>query len=397
MTSTNIKFPVASFRRIESPFDDSVARTYVAIVRVIDLPKEFEEWRKINARDPKLTSGVSKKIRASLEENPDQFLFRNRGITLLAEKTFFDNKTNEATLEMVDHTRNGLLDGGHTYAVLRDFVESTDEKERNEINACVRLEIIEGIQNLDDAVSIVYARNTSAQVKEEGLEELLQHFATIKEVLKGKIYADRIAYKEYELDANNEPKDIEIKDILSYLICFDSESFGREKHPIIAYSGKTDVVKHFKANRERLEKYIQVLPEILDLRDEIYFDLPEAYIKATGGKFGALTGVTYIKSRPKMRLEELPFSDKKSSYRIPSAFIYPVLAAFRNLIRIKDDRIEWKENPIRFYQSVRKEIATRICEQALQMRNPTKLGKDSATWGRCYDLVELETLQRGLK
>jgi len=396
MVSTNITFKAASFRRIESPFDETVARSYVAVANITNLPSELEDWRKINPRDPKLTSGVSKKIRLSLEERPEHFLFRNRGITLLVDKVRYDNKTSELTFEMSDKTRNGLLDGGHTYRILRDFVESTDKQTRGDLNACVRIEIIEGIQDLDDAVEIVHARNTSAQVKEQGLEELRQHFAPIKQALENKPYANRIAYKEYELDNDGEPKDIDIKNILSYLICFDVENFNRERHPIMAYSQKSEVVNHFTRHREQLTKYIKLLPGILELRDEIYLGLPKAYNETLSGKFGGLKGVTQTEGRSRMAPEELPFSAQESEYRIPSAFIYPLLAAFRNLIRVKDNTTEWKTDPIKFYHEIKNELASRIGEQAREMKNPTKLGKDSATWGRCYDLVELQTLRRGL-
>ncbi len=98
-----------------------------------------------------------------------------------------------------------------------------------------------------------------------------------------------------------------------------------------------------------------------------------------------------------MSKEELPFTARESSYRIPSAFIYPTLAAFRNLVRIKGDKCEWKDDPIRMYEILKKDLAVRVSDQAKEMRNPTKLGKDQATWGRCYDFVELETLRRELK
>lgn len=396
MQSTLIKMPVVSFRRIESPFDDTVARTYIAVLSVADLPEEFEKWRKLNPRDPKPNSGVSKKIKRTLEENPDAFFFRNRGITLLVEKASFDNQTSTASLELTDLTRHGLLDGGHTYRVIRDYVGATGEGERSELSACVRVEIIEGITNLDEAVEIVHARNTSAQVQAQGLEELLQHFEPIKQVLKGKAYEDRIAYKEYELDSKGEAKDIDIKEILSYLVCFDSEAFDGKRHPILAYSQKSEVIEHFKKNRDRLQKYIPLLPRILELRDEIYLRMPEA-AKKEGIHFGNLTGVIYTTNRTKMSKEELPFTGRESSYRIPSAFIYPTLAAFRNLVRIKGNKCEWKDDPIRMYEILEKDLAVRVSDQAKEMRNPTKLGKDQATWGRCYDLVELETLRRELK
>jgi len=396
MQSSLIKFPVVSFRRIESPFDETIAKTYIAVVKVADLPAEIEKWRKINPRDPKLTSGVSNKIRKSLENNPDQFLFRNRGITLLVEKAGFNNQTSELALEFSEPSRHGLLDGGHTYRVLRDFVESTDETEKDRITGCVRFEIIEGIENLDDAVEIVHARNTSAQVKSESLEELQQHFEGIKKALSEKTYANRIAYKEYEVDdSTGEVKDVDIKDILSYFICFDVESFTNEKHPILSYSQKSQVVEHFRNHRERLERYLPLLPKILELRDDIYERLPEAY-NEQGGKFGGLNSVVQIKNRPKMSSEELVFKGSTSSYRIPSAFIYPILAAFRNLVRIKDGRAEWKDNPTQVFHSMEQSLAASVCGQAKTMSNPTKLGKDGATWKLCYDAVRIQVLERGL-
>jgi len=397
MQSTNIKFHAESFRRIESPYDDSIARTYMAVVKIINLPSEIANWRKINPRDPKVTSGVSNKIRSSLENYPEQFLFRNRGITLLAEKATYDNKLNEVNLEFVDPTRHGLLDGGHTFKVLLDYVNAADKDEISELAGCVRFEIIEGIQNIDDAVEIVHARNTSAQVKPESLEELQQHFEDIKMVLAQKSYSNRIAYKEYEIDATTgEVKDIDIKEILSYLTCFDVEDFDQERHPILTYSQKSKVVEHFRANRDRLKKYLPLLPKILELRDEIYSRLPIAYHEKTEGKFGALRGVIQIKNRPKMASEELVFKGGSSSYRIPSAFIYPVLAAFRNLIRIKDGRAEWKDEPIKFFHDLEQDLAGTMGQQAKEMGNPTKLGKDQATWKLCNNTVKIKVLELGL-
>lgn len=396
MQSTIIKFPVASFRRIESPFDETVARSYIAIARIIDLPAEMEDWRKINPRDPKITSGVSKKIQKSLEDNPDHFLFRNRGITLLTEKTVYDNKTGEIALEFTDQTRHGLLDGGHTYQVLLNFIQSTNPDELKEIDACVRIEIIEGIENLDDAVEIVLARNTSAQVKPESLEELSQHFEEIKQVIKGKPYENRIAYKEYEVDEMGEAKDVEIKEILSYLVCFDIDHFSQERHPIMAYSQKSHVIEHFKKHREVILKYVPLIPKILELRDIIYGEIPEAYNKTTSGKFGALRGVVHIANRPKMGKEELIFISGEANYRIPNAFIYPILAAFRNLVKVDGDNAIWKDDPVKTFRSLVNELAKTVGEQAKTVGNPNKLGKDQATWQLCNNIVRIAVLERGL-
>lgn len=395
MTSTLIKFPAISFRRIIGPSDDTRGRMYIAIINVKDIPEALDDWRKLNPRDPKTSSGVALKIKSTLEDNPEAFLFKNRGITLMVEKVDFDNQSNEVRIEMVDEHRNGLLDGGHTFKIIKNYLEGLSKEEISEINAFVRIEILEGIKDIEEAVGIVESRNTSTQVKEQSIEELKKNYEEIKRVLGDQPYAESIAYKEFELLDDGSRKNIDIKDILSYLICFDVESFTGEKHPIKAYSTKASVVQHFRDNQERMLKYIPLLPIILELRDFIYLELPEAY-NHTGGNFGALTGVLKLTGNPRLHKEKLPFTEKESNYRIPSSFIYPVLASFRNLVKIDGDKCIWKTNPIKFFRELKEDLAVRLGDQAKELRNPNKLGKDTATWGRCYDLVAIEALRRNL-
>lgn len=394
MTSKLIKLPVVSFRKIAGPYDAEGAKTYVAVLNVKDIPEDFEEWRALNPRDPNTDSGVSKKIFATLENDPDSFFFRNRGITLIAEKTIFDNQKNILELEMTDKSRNGLLDGGHTFRVIREFVGNLPKEELADLNAYVKLEILEGISDPDTVVNIVEARNTSTQVKEQSLEELRGHYATIKNVLADIPYADRIAYKEFELSDEGSAKDIDIKEILSYLVCFDTEEFGHDDHPIRAYSTRASVVEHFKKHKDRMMKYIPLLPLILELHDIIYLELPAAY-NSQGGKFGRLTGVTEVSNR-RMDTVKLPFTGKESSYRIPSGFIYPILAGFRNLVKCNAEKCTWKSDPIKLFEELKFNLASRVGEQAIEFRNPNKLGKDKATWRACFDSIELAVLRRNM-
>lgn len=398
--STLIRFPVISFRKISTPSDEKLGKTYIAVINVKDLPQEFDEWRALNPRDPKLSSGVSKKILETLENQPDLFLLKNRGITILVEGIDFDNQSNILKVEMSDASLNGLLDGGHTFKVIRSFVDGLGQDELADVNALVKLEILEGVRDRSDVIGIVEARNTSTQVKEQSIEELKDTFAAIKEALTGKPYEGRIAYKEYELLEDGSKKDIDIKEILSYLVCFDVESFDKNKHPIKAYSTKAILVDHFSSRKKEMEKYVKLLPEMLELRDAIYLELPDAYNKSAneeaGGKFGKLTGVTDTSSKKKMGDVVLEFTGKKSHYRIPSGFIYPILASFRNLVGIKDDKCYWKADPIKLLNDLKSDLASRIGGQAKVIRNPNQLGKDVATWQSCYDAVALEVLRRHL-
>lgn len=394
-SSTLIKFPVQSFRKIVSPYDENGTSTFMAVVNVKDIPESFEEWRKINVRDARTQSNVSRSIRDTLKDDPNSFFFRNRGMTIIVEKAAFDNQKNILNLEMTDSDKNGLLDGGHTYSVIREYLTGLPEEELSDFNAFVKIEIIEGVSDDELITNIVEARNTSTQVKEQSLEELRKSYEAIHTILDNMPYGKRIAYKEYEIGEDGNPKDIDIKEVLSYLVCFDVDSFSNGKHPIKAYSTKTSVIDHFKNNKRDMDKFIPLLPQILELRDYIYLNLPEAY-NGSGGKFGGLKGVISIKNKTRMEKEQLLFIGQESEYRIPNGFIYPILASFRNLIRVKDGICEWKANPLAFFEDLKEELATTVGKQAITFTNPNKLGKDEATWKMCYQAVELETFRRNL-
>lgn len=395
-----IKFPVYSFRKQPTPADEKGKGKYHLVVNVADVPPELNEWRALNIRDPKEQIRVPKEIRDSLRDKPSEFYFKNRGLLVIADEVTFDNKTNMAELRFSDQFMNGLADGGHTYRVIQNHVEGLSEDERKEIEAFVSMECLEGFKTREEVVPVIEARNNSTPVQEQSTLELLGSFDKIKEILKNKPYAPRIFYKQYEEALGDTPKDIDIKEILSYLICFDTEGFDDKVHPIKAYSSRTAVVDHFKENRDRLEKYIPLLPEILELRDTIYLRLPQVYNKSKkgadggkGGKFGKLKGVDKVERGPN---EELIFMGEQSEFRIPSGFIYPILASFRNLVQVETKKCSWKGDPFKLFNDLEEDLVTIVGEQALSLKNPNALGKDAATWRLCYAIVENTVLRRHL-
>lgn len=395
----DIKLKTFSVRRLPSPLDEQIGprgeiergvKRSLAVANCADIPESLEDWRSINPRHPKLTSNVAKKIQSSLEDDPSSFLLKNRGITIMCETVSFDEKTQTVTLKMSNPSIHGLLDGGHTFEVIK---ERNGNMPSGGEDAFVTVEIISGVSDLERAVSIVEARNTSTQVKDQSIQELLNKYADIKNVLDGQPYAKRIAYKEHELLEDGSKKDIDIREILSYLLCFDINSFDSSTHPVIAYSSKTAVVEHFKNNGHTMSELSVLLPKILELRDTVYHELPDAYNEARG-KFGALTGVTEVSGRKRMRPEELPFIAQESNYRIPSGFIYPVLAGFRNAIERNTKGYDWKVDPVELFRELKVELAKTIADQAKEFRNPNKLGKDKGTWDLCYLKVDNALLKR---
>lgn len=385
---SRITFPVQSFRHVETPFSKKGLRNYYAIVAIDDLP-DFTDWRKINVRDPKLTGQVPRKIRDSIRDSGDLFVFMNRGIVLSVAAAEYDNKTSEVTLELDDPTEHGLLDGGHTYNILMEERESLEEPR------FVKLEILEGFET-EDIPSLVDARNTSNQVRDESLMNLQGAFEGIQKAIKGEPYANLIAYKEFEYAEDGEAKPIDIREVIAILTAFDRKAYSQHQHPINSYRSKVACLKHFRDNPENFVPIYPLAKTILKLYDEIEFRLPELYNRArpnrgdvSGGRFGKLTGVSMPKSGKKGKTL---FLQRPTDYGVPTGFIYPVLGAFRALIEDSGSSYKWLEgvNPIRMLAGEMGEsLAETIGSFAREDRNPSKTGKSPLVWQYCYQAGQL--------
>ena len=388
---TTLTFPLASLRKIENPQKDSEARDYIAVVNIKDLPKELNDWRDINVRDAKLNSNVAKGIRETLENAPDTFFFKNRGITIVAAKIGFDSGKSilEISFDENERDHQGLLDGGHTFSVIRAYLEETKQPSE----AYVRVEIIEGITDENDIVGIVEARNKSTQVQEQGIQELLHKFDPIKDILADQSYKENIAYKEYELSDDGSKKTIDIKDILSYLLCFYTDGFDANNHPIKAYTQKKGIVTQYaedmddKKGKKTFKKFLPLLPKILTLRDIINRDFKNTY-NSVNRKFASLEGAKNDS------ISTLEFLGEEVDYRLPIAYVYPLLAAFRSCVQCEGNKCEWAVDPIELWERIRDTLISRLAEQATSHKNPDKFGKDSVVWGRCYDTALLEILKK---
>ena len=277
---TRFTFPVVSFRHLETPFHKQGYRDYFAVVDIRQLP-DLSGWRKINVRDPKLTGSLPEKIRASVGDNPELFLFMNRGIVLSAESVSFDNKTSKLTLTMRDVNLHGLLDGGHSYNILLEERESLEEPQY------VKLEILEGFRS-EEIPNLVDARNSSTQVRDQSLMNLSGEFEKLKQAIRKRPYADLIAYKEYEVLEDGSSKPIDVRDVIAILTTFDRDHFDDKVHPIAAYSKKAACLQHFSENKKSYEKIYPLAHDILKLYDYIQLNLPELYnkVRATGGVVG---------------------------------------------------------------------------------------------------------------
>ena len=372
---------VSSFRNQYESADGR--RLSVFIAPVSELPTGWEEWRDVNVRDTKKRSDVFNAIVDTLKNDPEEMIFRNLGLTIVSPSVEFDNKTNLVTVELLDKTRHGIANGGHTFSAIQHTLLT------GPINAQVKVECIVGEVDPKWLVDIIDGRNRSRAVQTESLENLAKSYSAIKNVLINTLYKDRIAYSEFELDDRNKRKDISIREILSYIYCLDD--FDKNTHPVEAYASKGAVVDYYadededgkKRHTYILERASKILPEILELRDVIYRDFPKIY-NIAGGSFGKLTtmGVTMHEDNPR----SLKFIDSASIWAYPDAFIYPILGAFRKYI---DHRgWSWKESPLSVWDNKKIDIASAMKDAVNAFGgNPNKMGKAAITWRLCYDAI----------
>ncbi len=374
-------FKVSSFRNQYESTDGR--RLCVFTAPVANLPEEWEDWRDVNVRDTRKRSDVFNAIVDTLTNDPEEMIFRNLGITIVSPDIAFDNKTNMVTVVFSDRAKHGIANGGHTFSAIQHVLAA----DKSNV-AQVKVECIVGNINPSELVDIVDGRNRSRAVQPESLENLGKSYGPIKNVLTNPYYKDRIAYSEYDLDENNKRKDISIREILSYIYCLDS--FEKNDHPIQAYSSKGAVVDFYAKkdedgkyrNKETFEKASKILPEILELRDVIYRDLPKAYDDA-GGRFWALQSMAAKKhDNP----QPLRFLNDVSDGSYPDGLVYPILAAFRKYI---DHRGEWswKKKPLDVWKEKKLDIAAAMKDAINGSPSPNKVGKAGITWRVCYDAL----------
>jgi hypothetical protein len=379
------EIPVFSFRRVETPYERKLGKNYLAVVDVRNVP-DLGAWREINVRDPKLRGRVPTAIRKSFEESPDEFFFRNRGLVVAAEKIEFNDDLlhqKVVRVTMKDPAIHGLLDGGHSWRVTREAVKALDADEPARY---IKIEFITGFDR-ETISDVVEARNTSNQVRDESLANLREEFDAIKDVLRDQPYFEQIAWSEYEELESGKPKPIDVRDVISFLITFDTGAFNSTQQPLIAYKDKRACLKHFQTYESRLKKLYPLLPDILRLWDQIHDSWRMWYGEGreeeagVRGRFGKLTAVS---GAP----EQLHFAGKSVKYRMPEAYKYPILSAVRAVVKTQGRGARWSTEPSVLLNQLGPQLTAIVGNAVRATNNPNKVGKDVGIWSSCYLVVE---------
>lgn len=390
--SKELKIKVESFRKIPNPYaakDEGIkeAMMYIAICDVKNIPSDIP--METNPREQKLTTGVPKKIKTSLlAEDYLDFYLLNRGLCISASEVSFNNYTNEMTVSFDDFECHGDIDGGHTYKIILENKDKLDMGKQ-----FVKLEILTGVEGIFQRLAA--ARNTSTQVQDKSIAELENRFNIIKNAISEEAYAEDIFFKE------NEDGNIDVADILAILNMFNIDMYSdMDKYPTSSYSSKKKCIDlYIKAHKEYGESfpnpYVKMAPlmkDIFKLYDYLEINMAKYYKeKNPTGKYGSIKGVALAKNGCPFNSK---FYQKDMDYSTPTGFLYPILGAFRALIKENNGVYEWRKNPFIVIDDLGAELVETTIERSRSLgNNPQSVGKDSGNWKTLYMIVKLGLIE----
>lgn len=365
---------------------------YVCYIDTATIPQELQNWNNTNPRDQKMTTDVAKAIVDSLTEN-DDFHELNRGLVFSVEAVSYDNRFEKLVIELTNDDIHGNIDGGHTLRAI--FNAQGDQPALDS-----RYVFAEFFVGLTSPVELAAARNTSVQVDLKSQEELRKSFDLLKVILRPFPFESRIAYHmNQHYDENIQI--IDVREIITILNMFNQnlypirgqQGLSGEGQPIQSYTGKEVSLKRFlnqgKEQREDiLEKMQPIVGDVFRLWDTVEREFPQK-VKNTKHHYGTKKYSKYDKDNI---VGQSMLYQADLRYLVPKGILYPVVGAFRALIRTDENTgvYSWKTDPLEVWEALGERIALIVWDE--KEENPEYLGKSRNLWSNLFKEVLLYTL-----
>lgn len=395
-------------RRMQDPNFEG-AETHYMLVPASQLPAGIP--LDANPREPNVNRPVYRAVSKSLCQQDDSvegsFHLKHRGITVVADSVTKSRESRDDGLDVFElHFPHdevyGIVDGGHSYEIVRRAVESGTVPP----NEFIRLEVMTGLPDEGLITEIAGGRNTSIQVHEKSLADLSNRFDFLKEALAADAWADRIAWHE------NQDAEVDVVDIIAIMSCFDIASYpDRSSHPVDAYRRKRSMLEKFLADSDRYRRLTPILRDILKLHDIIAYDSENRWrtvggVSGSGGNYGGLKMVETVEGgKPKI---SFPFLGVKGGKRLRRPAVYPILASFRLMLVQKGDDepygsyrpVEWRngfDEVTELWEAAGGQLLRTFYEHWDSTgRDLHAAGRSPALWGSIYkELAVIDAERRG--
>lgn len=364
-------------------------------VKHVEALLPFYEIKKLkrgnaNVRPPKEDRKPFKAMLETIENHPDDFHIKNRGITYICTAIEYDKKEGVLTIDVPDDTeirkgqkedlsmRYGIADGGHTFEAITRTV--SNEKDYAAMEKWTmpfgRVHFI-ATRDLKNVEPIVEALNTSTQVQQVTLDEYQNKFASMKLALRDAHFdTDTVAFREGE----NKPWKVE--EIIQRMSCFLPERWVRHQ-PTNMYKSKNKARKLFTDEESRME-FKEIYPVIADV-----ITLPE-YVQS---RFSRMVEAKFQKKVPAgcKRLNE-SYTRENTKYptmhKFNASIILPVASAFRVLLVKKGDTYDWALDPREVFDHVEEQLFNLYTKKSNKYDIISQISNDPAYWGDAMEIVE---------
>ena len=112
--------------------------------------------------------------------------------------------------------------------------------------------------------------------------------------------------------------------------------------------------------------------------------------RISNGRYGSVKGVIIPKNGQQFFSK---FMHSDLDMISPNGFIYPILGAFRALLKEEEGKYIWKHDPFDILEKVGPELVEATISMSRDLgNNPQSTGKNSNLWNNLYKSVALELL-----
>lgn len=368
--------------------------TVKAEVDVFDMPRDLN--LECNPRKQNMESNVALAIKDSLVKERYDFSNLNLGLVIIAAK-LVKIDGDEITVEFTDDETQGVINGGHTYKAIINYV--TGRTPKPGIMYC-DVKFLIGDDPINNYLAIMEGLNTSVKVKRQSVDNKRGRYELLKEQLKDQPYYNRIHFQQ-----NPEGDDpIDIAKIIAILRLFDIDSFGNyvtESHPTDTLNGATHMCNKYdailKSSGETTNNHFvrvkNISTDIINLFDHIELNFPDYYISYNKkeNKYGAISGeekCAYKLAMSNRKAEKTLISATLNKYYVPNTVVFMMTSVFRICVDTdKDGYYFWKINPFEAVEEIGPAIANMIIQMYKESkpRSYSAIAKSYDCWKNLYN------------
>ena len=341
---------------------------YQCLIPVSALPADLPNHP--NLRSPNLRTKVSKEVAASLRSNDGNFHLKNKGITLLVSDAAPVSDGLQLRLDRTGEVNgDGILDGGHTYAIIRAALDvdprSVDNQHvfvfvRNHVPQSLRADIAAGL-------------NLTTAVTESSLANRLNEYDWVKELLPAETH-DQIVWRQ------NDTGLLKIEDLIAQMYAVNTDI---DETPVAAYASRAKTLSTFRKRPDQFKSHAAATVDTLKLYEHIRHDLAADLKEALGDRA--------LDTRS-ARSRIFTSGEPEAAALAARGIALPVLSGFRAVLAGGETKgFDRSYDALcELYSDVRPELlkaAKTLWSSAAVGGDPGAFGKRPETWTQMHEVV----------